>query len=91
MTGFQAKVKDIREESRIGGRQRWQVLLDRTEFSAVASTGRLEAVARSGARLEVVVVGVIIEGSDMWHLVDKPLAAETAVTGHVTGCVAEGG
>jgi hypothetical protein len=80
---FVAEVTDIREESRIGGRQRWQMMLDHTSFSAAASTGTLEAVARSGALLEVPVLGVIVEGDGVWHLVEKPLAAGTIVTGRV--------
>jgi Ser-tRNA(Ala) deacylase AlaX len=80
---FTAEVVDIREESRSGTRQRWQMLLDHTAFSATASTGTLEAVARSGALLEVPVSGVFLEGEVVWHLVGKPLAAGTAVTGRV--------
>jgi hypothetical protein len=80
---FEAEVADIREESRSGSRQRWQMLLDRTSFSAAASTGALEAVAPSGARLQVPVLGVLVDGEDVWHLVDKPLAAGTPITGYV--------
>ena len=83
---FSAIVTDIREESRMSGRQRWQMLLDRTAFRAEqgAECGVLEAVARSGARLVVPVLGVVVdEAGDVWHLVEKPLAAGTAVTGCV--------
>jgi hypothetical protein len=80
---FVAEVIDIREESRVGGRQRWQMMLDHTAFSATASTGTLEAVARSGVLLEVPVLGVVVEGDGVWHLVEKPLAAGTSVTGRV--------
>jgi alanyl-tRNA synthetase len=83
---FSAVVTDIREESRVSGRQRWQMLLDRTAFSAEqgAESGMLEAVARGGARLIVPVLGVVVdEAGDVWHLVEKPLAAGTAVTGRV--------
>jgi len=83
MTEFEAVVADIREESRIGGRQRWQILLNRTAFSSTAATGSLEAVARSGVRLQVAVLGVVVDGDDVWHIVDKPLAAGTVVTGRV--------
>ncbi len=84
-TEFSAVVTDIREESRANGRQRWQMLLDRTAFHAEES-GVLEAVARSGARLVVPVLGVVVdESGDVWHLVEKPLAAGTAVTGRVGG------
>jgi hypothetical protein len=79
---FAAEVIDIREESRVGGRQRWQMALDRTEFTA-GDVGVLEAVARSGARLVVPVLGVVTDAGEVWHLVEKPLAAGTAVTGRV--------
>jgi hypothetical protein len=80
---FTAIVTDIREESRGGGRQRWQMALDRTEFSAGA-VGELQAVARSGVRLVVPVLGTVVDAAGgVWHLVEKPLAAGTTVTGHV--------
>lgn len=80
---FGATVVDIREEGRVEGRQRFQILLDRTEFS-VGERGRLEAVGRSGARLVAEVLGVLRDGTgEVWHVVEKPLAAETAVTGFV--------
>jgi hypothetical protein len=81
---FTAVVTDIREESRAGGRQRWQMALDRTEFSA-GTIGELQAVARSGARLVVPVLGTIVDATgEVWHVVEKPLAAGTTVTGHVS-------
>lgn len=83
MREFAAEVVDIRLESRIGKQARWQMLLDETEFSAAASTGSLHAIAPSGARLEVPVLGVVVDGQDVWHVVEKPLAAGTPVTGHV--------
>jgi len=80
---FTAIVTDIREESRVDGRQRWQIALDRTEFSPGA-VGELQAVARSGVRLVVPVLGTVVDAAgDVWHLVEKPLAAGTPVTGHV--------
>jgi hypothetical protein len=81
---FSGVVIDIREESRVLGRQRWQMALDRTEFVA-GDVGVLEAVARSGVRLVVPVLGVVTgaEG-EVWHVVEKPLAAGTAVTGRVS-------
>ena len=82
MSEFAAEVIDIREESRVAGRQRWQMALDRTEFTA-GDVGVLEAVARSGARLVVPVLGVVTDAGEVWHLVEKPLAAGTAVTGRV--------
>jgi tetrahydromethanopterin S-methyltransferase subunit F len=83
VSSFSAVVTDIREESRMAGRQRWQVALDRTEFAAGA-IGVLEAVARSGARLVVPVLGTMVDvEGEVWHLVEKPLTAGTAVTGRV--------
>ncbi len=76
-------VVDIREEGRVGGRQRFQVLLDRTEFRA-GDHGRLEAVGRSGARLVAEVLRALRDDAgEVWHVVEKPLATETAVTGFV--------
>jgi hypothetical protein len=80
---FTAEVVDIREESRTAACQRWQMMLDNTVFSAASSTGTLEAVARSGALLQIPVLGVLVEGDVVWHLVEKPLAAGTIVTGRV--------
>ncbi len=83
---FSAVVEDIREESRVGGRQRWQMLLDHTEFREAAGfdRGTFEAVGRSGVRLTVPVLGVTVDqAGDIWHVVEKPLAAGTAVTGKV--------
>jgi hypothetical protein len=82
VSSFVAEVMDIREESRVAGRQRWQMALDTTEFGA-DDVGVLEAVARSGAKLVVPVLGVVIEAGEVWHVVEKPLAAGTAVTGRV--------
>jgi hypothetical protein len=79
---FSGVVTDIREESRVAGRQRWQMALDRTEF-VVGDVGVLEAVARSGARLVVPVLGVMMDAGEVWHVVEKPLAAGTSVTGRV--------
>jgi hypothetical protein len=79
---FSGVVTDIREESRAGGKQRWQMALDRTEFVA-GDVGALEAVARSGARLVVPVLGVVMDAGEVWHVVEKPLAAGTMVMGRV--------
>jgi hypothetical protein len=80
---FAAVVVDIREESRVEGRQRWQMALDHTDFSA-GDVGVLEAVAPSGVKLVVPVLRVLVEASgEVWHVVEKPLAAGTAVTGRV--------
>lgn len=82
MSEFSSVVTDIREESRVVGRQRWQMALERTEF-VVGDVGVLEAVARSGARLLVPVLGVVEEAGEVWHVVEKPLGAGTRVTGRV--------
>jgi hypothetical protein len=86
MSEFSGVVIDIREESRTAGRQRWQMMLDETKFIA-GDIGVLEAVARSGTRLTVPVLGVVVEAGEVWHVVEKPLAAGTAVTGRVGGPV----
>jgi len=81
---FEAVVVDIREESRVAGRQRWQMALDRTEFGA-GNVGALEAVARSGVTLEVPVLSVVVDDAgEVWHVVEKPLAAGTRVTARVS-------
>jgi hypothetical protein len=79
---FVAEVIDIREESRVAGRQRWQMALNKTEFGA-GDVGELGAMARSGAKLVVPVLGVVMEAGEVWHVVEKPLAAGTAVIGRV--------
>ena len=80
---FRAVVTDIRLESREGTMVRWQMALDRTEFG-VGDVGVLEAVSRSGTRLEIAVLGVEADaGGDVWHVVEKPLAAGTDVVGRV--------
>jgi hypothetical protein len=81
---FAAVVTDIREESRLGRQQRWQMALDCTDFGP-GDTGVIEAIARSGRRLEVPVLAIEIDDAgEVWHLVEKPLAAGTAVTGRVS-------
>lgn len=79
---FSSVVVDIREERRVLGRQRWQILLEETEFAA-GDTGVIEAVARSGARLSVPVLGAVEEAGEVWLQVEKPLMAGTEVTGWV--------
>lgn len=77
---FEAVVVDIREESRVAGRQRWQLMLDRTLFGA-GDMGELEAVAPSGVKLVIPVLNVVVDADgEMWHMVEKPLAAGTTVT-----------
>jgi hypothetical protein len=80
---FSAVVTDIRLESRDGGAVRWRMTLDKTGFAA-GDVGVLEAVSRTGARIEVPVLGVIVEDGDVWHIVEKPLAGGTDVVGRVT-------
>ena len=83
--GFSAVVIDIRMESRVGVVARWQMALDRTQF-AVGDVGSLHAVARSRTRIEVPVLAVVAdEAGDVWHVVEKPLAAGTDVVGRVAG------
>ncbi len=78
---FVATVTDIRLESRAGTAARWQIALDHTRFSTVSPTGTLIAVAPSGARLEVPILGVVEEDGTVWHIVDKPLTDGTEVMG----------
>ena len=81
---FSAVVTDIRLESREGATVRWRMTLDRTSFAA-GDVGVLQAVARSGTRIEVPVLAVIVDDSgDIWHTVEKPLAAGTDVLCHIT-------
>jgi len=80
---FSAVVTDIRLESREGATVRWRMTLDRTNFAA-GDTGVLEAVSRTGTRIEVPVLAVIDDAGDIWHIVEKPLAAGTDVTGRIT-------
>ncbi len=76
-------VTDIRLESRVEGVAKWQMAVSSSVF-AVGDTGVLEAVARSGTRLVVPVLGVTIDDEgQVWHVVEKPLAAGTEVTGRV--------
>lgn len=82
---FVSVVADIREQSRALGRQRWQIALDQTGF-APRDSGVLEAVARSGVKLVVPVLDVVVDShGELWHVVEKPLGAGTQVTGRVDG------
>ena len=84
---FSTHVTDILQHSRVAGRQRWLVSLEATDF-APGQTGILEAAARSGARIEVPVLEVLLDPTGiLWHLVEKPLAAGTKVTGQVLEAV----
>ncbi len=80
---FNAVITDIRLESRIHGVARWQVALDQTLFSTEFPAGVLVAVSPSGSRLEVALLGVVEEEGTVWHVVGKPLATGTEVTGQV--------
>jgi hypothetical protein len=51
---------------------------------AKGDSGVLEAVSRSGTRLVFPVLSVTVDDEgQVWHVVEKPLAAGTEVTGHV--------
>jgi hypothetical protein len=80
---FSAAVTDIRLESREGSTVRWRMTLSQTEFKA-GDVGVLEAVSRTGTRIEVPVLAVLVEDGDVWHVVEKPLAGGTDVVGRVT-------
>ncbi|QHN04586.1 hypothetical protein FTO74_15365 [Granulicella sp. WH15] len=83
MKTFTAVVADITLESRIGLSGVWQMSLDPQGFT-VGDTGVLEAVTRSGTRLEIPVLAVQSdENGVLWCMVEKPLAAGTDVVGHV--------
>ena len=80
---FVGVVTDIRLESRIDGVAQWQMAVRGSSFQK-GDTGVLEAVARSGTRLVVPVLRVTVDAEgDVWHVVEKPLAAGTEVTGRV--------
>ena len=80
---FSAVVTDIRLESREGSTVRWRMTLDRTTF-APGDTGILGAVSRTGTRIEVPVLAVVDDAGEIWHIVEKPLAAGTDISGRVT-------
>jgi Ser-tRNA(Ala) deacylase AlaX len=82
-TQFTAVVTDIQLESREDSAVRWRMALDPTEFKP-GDTGILIATSRSGTRIEVPVLAVIDDAGDIWHIVEKPLAAGTDVTGRIT-------
>ena len=78
---FSATVTDIRLESRAGTSARWQIALDHTCFSLASRSGTLIAIAPSGARLLVPVLGVLEEQGTIWHIIEKPLTDGTKVLG----------
>jgi hypothetical protein len=80
---FSASITDIQLESRLGDEVRWRVALSNTAFQP-GHTGVLEAISRSGTRIEIPVLRVVLDTSgDLWHIVEKPLAAGTAVLGRI--------
>ena len=80
---FESVVTDIRLASRSGLTMVWWISLDATVFDP-GDTGVLEAVTRSGTRLEIPVTEVLRDQDGvLWHVVEKPLAAGTEVTGRV--------
>ncbi len=89
MNEFHAEVLDIRDEGTTEGRRRFQLLLTASLFKGPG--GILVSIARSGARLEVPILGVVVEKGELWHIVEKPLAAGTPVTGHVPAAVEQTG
>jgi hypothetical protein len=83
MKEFVGVVTDIRLESRSEGVARWQMAVSGSTFET-GDSGVLEAVARSGTRLVVPVLRVTVDDEgEVWHVVEKPLAAGTEVTGRV--------
>jgi alanyl-tRNA synthetase len=82
-TEFAAAITDIQLESRDGAEVRWRMTLSHTEFKP-GDTGLIEATSRSGTRIEIPVLRVVADASgDIWHIVEKPLAAGTDVIGRV--------
>ena len=81
---FHAVVDDLREQQRLPGRVLWQMALSESAFRP-GDTGTLVAVSRKGTRLEIAVLSVEQDAAGrQWHIVEKPLAAGTDVTGEVT-------
>ena len=80
---FAAVVTDIQLESREDSAVRWRMALDPTEFKP-GDTGLLIATSRSGTRIEVPILAVVADpNGDLWHIVEKPLAAGTDVTARI--------
>ena len=86
---FSSLVTDIRELSRTDGQSVWQIALKQTAFYPTSGgqphdLGVLRATSRSGAVLEVPVVGVEEdEQGEVWHQTLKPLTAGTEVRGKI--------
>jgi alanyl-tRNA synthetase len=89
LPSFSSRVADIRELSRTDGQSVWQVALERTAFYPTSGgqphdLGVLRAKSRSGAVLEVPVIGVEEdEHGEVWHQTLKPLLAGTEVSGEI--------
>jgi len=82
---FETEIVDIRLHSRADGRSLWQVSLLQTEFRS-GDTGVLRARAKSGASIEIAVIAVDAdEEGVLWHMLEKPLLAGTAIVGSITG------
>ncbi|MDR3735980.1 MAG: hypothetical protein P4L10_10655 [Acidobacteriaceae bacterium] len=81
---FEAEITEIYESARGGCGSLWQLVLNRTEFSA-GDIGVLRAKARSGAEIAIPVLNVEADAAGVvWHFVRKPLAAGTLIQGEVT-------
>jgi hypothetical protein len=79
---FTAVITDIRLETPAGAAPaRWQMTLSDTPLAA-GDTGTLEATSPKGTKIEVPILAVIDEDGDLWHAVEKPLAAGTDVKIH---------
>ena len=89
LKSFEAEVVDIREHARTGVGSEWHVALDRSAFYPNSGgqphdLGKLTATSRSGATLDVDVIGVEEdESGEVWHVTAKPLLAGTRVTGTI--------
>lgn len=80
---FSAIITDIQLESRVGDEVRWRIALSETGFRP-GDIGLLEAISPSGTRILISVLRVICDDSgDVWHIVEKPLAAGTGVLGRI--------
>jgi alanyl-tRNA synthetase len=85
LRSFTAHVVEIHELSRTEGQSVWQIALDRTAFYPTSGgqphdIGLLTATSRSGAILEIPVIGVEEdEQGEVWHNTPKPLLAGTEI------------
>ena len=84
---FEAVVDDLCEQQRTVAGALWQMALSETEFRP-GDRGVLTAFSRKGTKLELTVLRVESDATGrVWHIVEKPLAAGTAVTGEVASIV----